>query len=215
MQLLLCAATEFELQPTRLFIEQNKLSDKVQILITGVGLTSSVYQLTKTLLQQKPSVVVQAGVAGSFDNTLPLGSVAVIEKETLGDNGVEEEGTFKTLFDLNLLNENEAPWQQKKLVNAYTSLLQITGLPVTDAVTVHQITTDKNRIDYYKNSLEASLESMEGAALHYVALCQNIPFLQLRSVSNFVGERDKKLWMMSKAIDTLNTEVQQLIFKLI
>jgi futalosine hydrolase len=55
---------------------------------------------------------------------------------------------------------------------------------------------------------------MEGAALHYVALMEKIPFLQLRSLSNFVGERDKNKWLMKEAIINLNLELQSLILKL-
>jgi futalosine hydrolase len=31
---------------------------------------------------------------------------------------------------------------------------------------------------------------MEGAALHFVCLQEDISFIQLRAISNFVGERD-------------------------
>jgi futalosine hydrolase len=62
--------------------------------------------------------------------------------------------------------------------------------------------------------LGADIESMEGAALHYVALLENIPFLQIRSLSNFAGERDKSKWEMNKAISCLNLELQRIILKL-
>jgi futalosine hydrolase len=52
---------------------------------------------------------------------------------------------------------------------------------------------------------------MEGAALHFVALMENITFLQLRSVSNYVGERDKTKWDLSGAINNLNKQLQDLI----
>ncbi len=48
---------------------------------------------------------------------------------------------------------------------------------------------------------------MEGAALHYVCLQEQIPFVQIRSVSNYVGERDKTKWKMKEAIENLNTEL--------
>ena len=54
---------------------------------------------------------------------------------------------------------------------------------------------------------------MEGAALHYVCLSEKIPFLQLRSVSNYVGERDKSKWALREAIMNLNIELQRLIIK--
>jgi futalosine hydrolase len=55
---------------------------------------------------------------------------------------------------------------------------------------------------------------MEGAALHYVALCEKIPFLQLRAVSNYVGERDKNKWALREAIANLNMELQRILIKL-
>jgi futalosine hydrolase len=45
---------------------------------------------------------------------------------------------------------------------------------------------------------------MEGAALHYVARESNIPFIQIRAISNYIGERDKANWQMKLAIDNLN-----------
>ena len=54
-------------------------------------------------------------------------------------------------------------------------------------------------------------ESMEGAAFHYVCLKQKIPFLQLRSISNYAGERDKSKWDIEKSILHLNKELADII----
>ena len=56
---------------------------------------------------------------------------------------------------------------------------------------------------------------MEGAALHYVALQEKIPFLQMRSLSNFVGERDKSKWVMDIVIVNLNIELERIITKIL
>jgi futalosine hydrolase len=45
---------------------------------------------------------------------------------------------------------------------------------------------------------------MEGACLHYVGRTANIPFLQIRAISNYVGERDKSKWQIKEAIAALN-----------
>ena len=82
-----------------------------------------------------------------------------------------------------------------------------------DGVTVHEISTNPERINYYRDQLGAQVESMEGAALHYVALLEQIPFLQLRCLSNFAGERDKNKWVMSAAINILNQDLQRIILK--
>ena len=55
---------------------------------------------------------------------------------------------------------------------------------------------------------------MEGAALHYVCLQENIAFLQLRSVSNDVGVRDKTKWDIRSAIDRLNEQLIRLLEQL-
>jgi futalosine hydrolase len=55
---------------------------------------------------------------------------------------------------------------------------------------------------------------MEGAAFHYVCLLEKIPFLQLRSISNLIGERDKTKWKMEKAIQNLNENLISLLNKL-
>jgi futalosine hydrolase len=82
-------------------------------------------------------------------------------------------------------------------------------------VSINEITTLPSRIEHYKSSLGATVESMEGAALHYVGLMENIPFLQVRSLSNFVGERDKSKWHIKEAIENLNKELIQIISKLV
>ena len=60
----------------------------------------------------------------------------------------------------------------------------------------------------------ADIETMEGAALHYVCLQEDIPFIQIRTISNFVGERDKTKWKLKDAIENLNIELDKLYNKI-
>jgi futalosine hydrolase len=158
--------------------------------------------------QQKPDAMIQAGIAGSFSLTCPPGTLAIVQEESLGDLGVEEEGSFKDLFDMNLQQAAVFPFTDTALLNPYTSYWAHLGLPLVKAVTINEITTSPQRIRILQQKYSAIVESMEGAAFHYVSLQQKIPFLQLRAVSNMVGERDKKNWLMKESINLLN---QQLI----
>ena len=213
MQLLLCASTEFEIKPTIDVVRKENIQD-VDILITGVGMMATTYSLTKTILRKRPDFILQVGVAGCLNEKLPLTKIVLVENENTGDIGVEENGTFKTLFDLKLLDKNFFPWKNGKLSNNVKAL-KPNGLTVVDGVTINEITTNKERIAYYRHQLNASVESMEGAALHYVALQEKIPFLQVRSLSNFVGERDKSKWVMDIAIANLNIELKKILTKLL
>ena len=79
---------------------------------------------------------------------------------------------------------------------------------------MNEITTDRKKRHFYEQTFEPVVESMEGAALHYVALREGIEFLQLRSFSNYIAERNKKRWEMKKSIEHLNHELIRLIEKI-
>ncbi len=212
MHILLCAATEFEIAPTIQYFQENPLKDhKLDFLITGTGLLSATYSLTKYLSATKSDLVIQAGIGGSLDQTLKLGETFAILSDCIGDSGVEENKIFKSLFDLNLAEANRPPWLNGKLVNPTRLLLAKTSLSLAEGITVNEISTNEKRILYYREKWNAQIESLEGAALHYVALQEKIPFLQIRSISNYIGERDKTKWMLEQSITNLNTEIQRIL----
>ena len=65
-----------------------------------------------------------------------------------------------------------------------------------------------------KNRLNPDIETMEGAAIFRVCNDFNIPCMQIRSVSNFVGERNKKNWDIDLAIKNLNLSLKKIIISL-
>lgn len=211
MQILLCAATEMEIAPTLQVL--SKRSHPVQFLITGVGLLASTYALTRAVITRRPDMILQAGVAGSLNPELPLAQTVLVKSECVGDLGVQENGRFHSPFDMRLIDANAWPWQDGRLPNGNKLLSQM-ELAAAEGVTVNQITTSPQTILRYQNKLNVEVESMEGAALHYIGLAEKIPFLQIRSLSNFIGERDKSKWRLNEAIKNLNREVQLIIAKL-
>jgi futalosine hydrolase len=212
MHILLCAATEFEIAPTKQYFKENPLEDhKLNFLVTGAGMLPTAYSLTKHLSANKPDLIIQAGIGGSLNQTTQLGETFAILSDCIADSGVEENNTFKTLFDLNLADSNRHPWTNGRLVNPSFLLLAKTTLPLAESITVNEISTDEKRIDYYKEKWNAQVESLEGAALHYVALQENIAFLQIRTISNYIGERDKSRWMLDGALSNLNKELQRIL----
>lgn len=212
MRIVVCGATEMEIAPTLQSPSQQE-NHSVKMLITGVGLVASTYALMKEIFHRRPDFVLQAGVAGVLDTTFSLGQVVAVRSECIGDLGVKESGDFHSLFDLRLVGTDASPWEGSRLVN-HTPFLYSAGLPVVDAVSINQISTNAEQIVYYQQQLQVQVESMEGAALHYVCLAEKIPFLQIRSLSNFIGERDKGKWKMKEAIVNLNHALQQILVKL-
>lgn len=207
MNLLIVASTKLEIQP---LLNQNIDLD---ILITGVGIASTVFYLTNKLAEKKYDLAIQAGIAGTFTDRLKLSEVVSVKEDTFADLGIQENGKFYSLFEKGFIDKNDFPYTDGWLVNK-NSIVKKTGLPVTKGITVNKIGDDGAQNKMFREKFSAGIESMEGAAFHYVCLQQKINFLQLRSISNHVGERDKSKWELKNAIDNLNKQLFKIIEKL-
>ena len=213
MHLVLTAATAAEIQPAADWLtKKNKTGpfSSAEILITGVGAVATTYSLAGYLAKTKPNLIIQGGIAGSFlqGNT---GTAVVVGQDCFADMGAWEDEQFKDIFDLQLVGENQPPFTNRFLINPYGKLLSSAGLKQVKAITVNEITTNDRRIAWYKQKLSPVVESMEGAAFHYVCLQEKIAFLQVRSISNYVGERDKTKWNLKEAISNLNEHLISLL----
>ena len=225
MHILLAAATPFEIQPAIDILSKKAARQApaaagqgheghfISTLITGVGSVATTWSLMRQIDRRRPDLIIQAGIAGCFTHK-PPGDVVVVREEVLADLGVWEEQQFKSLFDLKLADRDQLPFSNGRLVNPYRQLLELTALEPVRGITVNEITTDPDRIRWYQQNTAAVVESMEGGGLHYTALQERIAFLQLRSVSNDVGVRDKTKWDIRLAISRLNEELVSLLTRL-
>ncbi|ANH79878.1 futalosine hydrolase [Niabella ginsenosidivorans] len=211
MDLLIVAATKLEIPSV---IQFSKKQDHVDVLISGIGGVATSYALTKALAKKKYDLLIQAGIAGSFSKEMALGTTVVVGADCFGDLGVVENKERKSVFDLHLLPADKKPFSNGWLVNPHKRLLKATGLKTVRSVTVNEISTDKRSIAYFGTKLEAVTESMEGAAFHYVALQEKVPFLQIRSLSNRVGERNKARWQIKESVLDLNQTVLKLVHEI-
>jgi futalosine hydrolase len=208
--ILVVAATAKEIDP---FIELTRTGDisNADILISGIGLTASTYHLAKQLALKKYDLVIQAGVAGCFDLSVPLGAVVAVKQDAIADQSVIELQKLKTLFELKLVPQDQYPYKKGWLINPNSDILKKTKLKIVKGISVNQISTSKQIIKFYRDVFGPITESMEGAALHYVCLMENIPFVQIRSISNYIGERNKKKWDMMDSIINLNDSLVSII----
>lgn len=214
MRLLVAAATTFELELFKRFLEQEfqlinenhycrgKL--ELYICITGIGAMQTAFQLMEDIAVFNPHFCLQAGVAGAFNRDLPLAGLVIVREELLGDLGVEDNAKYIDMFDLGLMNASEKPFVNKKLINTFQDFPLKLTLPFVSSLTINTGSGTADTIQFRKEHFECDIESMEGAAFHYVCLKKKLPFLQVRSISNYVEPRDKSKWQMKEAIENLN-----------
>ena len=209
MKMLITAATKLEIQPLTDAKETIKTNAEIVFHTSGIGMMATAFSVARAIEQHKPTLVVQAGIAGCFDALFPLSSIVVVGKEYIADLGVTENNSWIDIFDMNLADPNEFPYSHKQLINPNIPEFNVLKSPVVTGVSVNTISTDIHIIQQIQQHYHPFVESMEGAALHYVCLKSCIPFIQIRSISNIVGERNKYAWKLKESIGSLNDYLKE------
>ena len=220
MRILIVAATEPEIGPLISSLQHVKDAvyslDKhhIEVLITGIGMTATAYQLGRKLALNKYDIALNLGIAGSFNRNINLGDVVNIVSEQFYELGVEDGDEFKDLFSIGLLDHNTMPFTNGMLKNNSACLSVLPSLLVMKGITVSKVHGNAESVATATQRSNADIESMEGAAFMYVCLMEKVEFLQIRAVSNYVEKRNRAAWNIPLAIKNLNETALQLISKL-
>lgn len=220
MKVLFVAATTFEIGPFQEFLKAyfipfgeniyQRGDHSCEILVSGVGLPSTIFQLSQKLFQKEYDLIINAGIAGAFNRQIKLGSVLQVTEDQFGDLGIEEaDGSFQDLFDMELMAPNGFPFQKGKLIN--TNGAGFDFLPKATALTVQKVSGSAASIAKIQEKYTVDLESMEGAGVFYVAQQCKVPILQIRAVSNYVEARNRDAWEIQLAIEKLNEVLIELV----
>ncbi|MDD2583646.1 MAG: futalosine hydrolase [Bacteroidales bacterium] len=224
MRLLITAAEEEELITAKQAYNSLPITEQKSLyitwMLTGIGTTSTSYRLTKIInsTEEPFDLAINIGIAGSFTDSFPIGSVARIEKEFFGDLGFETFTGFQTLFDYKILDANTHPFRNgalnaPKLTNKVEQALE--QYRPACAVTVQTVSGLPEKTEQLIKGFMPQIESMEGAAFFYVCILEELPFIELRSVSNKVGERDRSKWDIPLALESLKKATQTLLHALV
>ena len=188
MKVILAAATELELHPFRSL--SKVLSDLLlDYWITGVGSIATTQFLEKNITANKPDLMIQIGIAGAINDQIDIGSSVAVKEEMISDMGVWEADGYKDIFEMGFAERNTFPYQGGMLVNPHQLLLTQSKLPLVKGFGVNEISTSPEKISLLKHHYNVDIESMEGNA-----------FIQLRGISNSVGDRDKSRWKIKESL---------------
>ncbi|MCR9160172.1 MAG: futalosine hydrolase [Nannocystaceae bacterium] len=174
----------------------------------GVGKIEASLALTRRLCAGLPEVVVNFGVAGCFPGTgLEVGDVCLVSQESLADEGVVTEDGFEDLVALKLAAR--ATWRADEAwTRRVSSVLQ--GVPSVRGTTVSTVSGTDALASAYAKRVRPAVESMEGAAVARVCEAFDVPWVQVRSISNRVGERREGGWDIRLAKARLHDAVRRL-----
>ena len=181
----------------------------------GLGKVNTAAGLTLAIEKIKPTAILQFGIGGAYINSfLSIGMVMAATHDMHIDSGVRTANEFQTMDKVGfpLLKHNEQIYYNifpthQGLTKHIVNTVQI---PTGIFATSETITGTFDESTALQAKYDVSIESMEGAAATQVCIALDIPFAQVRSVSNIVGERDKKLWDIPKAVRRVNEVVLEI-----
>ena len=174
----------------------------VERLVTGVGPVEAACAVAGALARQSYRVVVSAGIAGAFDGAARIGDGIVI-----GDERLEltlEGGRPIPLPD------GESVADVVRSDPALVEEMHARGFAVLRGVTVAQVTSTEATAARLAR-LGAQVETMEGFAVLRACERGGIPAIEVRGISNRVGERARSGWDFSAGLVGLERVARTLL----
>lgn len=209
---------EIEAKNNKKFYHKDLGDDSLSILIVGIGSYSMIYNLATHLEKYEYDLIINAGIAGTYKKSLKVGDVVIVEREYIGDLGIDDNGKFVSLWDNDdfFFDKDKIFYTDKNdagaLVNPYFELLQrFKSLKKVKSVSTNTVSGSEKTILKLRQKFNADIESMEGAAFFYVCLKKQLKFLEIRAISNFVEPRNKENWQIMTAISNLNSNLKTII----
>jgi futalosine hydrolase len=215
MNVLLAVATKSEIEPLiNLYGSADQVitlgDNKLNIVITGVGMVATAYSLGKELTHKNYDIAISAGIAGSFDTSIAIGEVVMVKEDHLAELGAENDNNFLSIDDMGFGEGRVIPLSTPDLKNN----LKLQELKQVKGITVNTVHGNKNSIEAITRRLNPDIESMEGAAFFYACNQVNLPCLQLRAISNYVEQRNRSNWNIPLAVKNLNNYLTVLLNQL-
>ena len=188
---------------------------EVLVAFSGLGKVNAAAAAAAILSGYSVSRLWMWGSAGAYDLAgVEICDVALASEEILGDEGVATISSWQPLdvIGIPLIDSTQKPVFNRMEVdplelNRSRQLLsewqRIPGAPQVHLgpfVTVSAVSGSPARARLLSGRYGALCENMEGGAVAQVCLRYQVPFLEIRGLSNRAGDRRKKGWQLSKAL---------------
>ncbi len=223
LDILLVSATLDEVLPFRQSLGSGNVIDAytsrfttskytIDSLITGVGIALTSAHVSRALATKKYNLVINAGICGAYNRNIAMGEVVNVTSDYFPEIGVDNNGTFVSMFEMKFCEPNNFPFSNGKLqAQMIENLTLLNDFCKVTANTVNTCSGSNSVIASVLECNMADIETMEGAAFMLSCLIANVPFIQLRAVSNYVEIRNPQNWNIPLAIRNLNKSITDVL----
>jgi futalosine hydrolase len=204
VRLLVATAVEAEAVAVRAGISPDA---PIDVLVAGVGAATAAAGVARAVALAEPGgrpygSVVCAGIAGGFPGRAALGATVLATASVDADLGAEGPDGFIPLDALGFgtavipadpgLLATLRPVLPRAVLGVVLTVSRATGTAET---------ASRHAVDHP----DAVAEGMEGYGVGRAAALAGLPFVELRTISNAVGPRDRSAWRIGDALAALTS----------
>ena len=193
----------------------------VGAVVAAIGTLECIYHKQSSQFQAPFHLIINAGIAGAFvppDQTYTIDQIAgkcliadlIIAADLGAELAVDDERnrSFLSLDELGFGLTSYRPdvtWLSK-ISECFKGNCQI-GTSLTVSTVTGTDTTARRLLNRYPGAV---IEAMEGFGVAMAAAKCNIPMIELRTVSNLVGPRNRDQWRLEKALSSLEQAFEKI-----
>ncbi|HEY1428297.1 MAG TPA: futalosine hydrolase [Candidatus Tumulicola sp.] len=166
----------------------------VAVLVSGVGPVEAALAVANALHAGAFDLVVDAGIAGGLAESASIGEGVVVSRDAF-ELALEDGRPLALPPGSSVVDRVES---DPVLVAA----LQANGFAAVRGVTVSHVTSTEATARRLAGS-GAQVESMEGFAVLRACALAGVPAVQIRGISNRVGDRERAGWNFQAGLDGL------------
>ena len=200
--------------PLEISVIEESGNQRVETLTTGIGPVKLAMELTMYLANSsiRPGLLILIGLCGVFkgETTIGIGDIVIAKSETFGDMG----RCSNSAIDDIILNGSALHLTYPARPTDTLPIIgdQLKKLPrkEVDMATVMCSSSSFERASIIQKRTGAQCENMEGAAFFMVSNRFNVPFVEIRAISNIVGE-NRDNWDFKQALASLKSYLRGLL----
>ncbi len=210
---------------SKCLIEGTLKGRHILLCVSGMGKVNAAHGATLLLTQYKPEALLVFGIGGAYPSSgARIGDIAIAKEEIAGDEGVLTRDGFKdtqyigipllktatsTFFSAYPAAESLVKRSLESL-HAHLAAGKNT-VHVGPFVTLSTCTGTAARARELEERYHGLCENMEGAAAAQVAELHGVPWLEVRSISNLVEDRDVTKWNIPQAAQAAQKAVLHIV----
>jgi futalosine hydrolase len=162
----------------------------VDVLECGVGPVEAAAVTARALAGGRYEAALNAGIGGAFRGRVPplkVGDALLVAEEYLADLGLEGGETLT-------LPDGAQLFERARASAALLKKCSELPLRVGRGLTVSQVTATQATAERFERRYGADVESMEGFSFLRAAELAGVEALEIRGISNYVGDRYESEW---------------------